>query len=352
MATSTNQPKVFTLQWHITDRCEEKCKHCYTAITSRKPLENELSFRDCQRVVDHLVDFCKILNARPRISFTGGDPFLRPDFIKLLSYARQQDVACRIMGNAYFLNSDTIKKLKELKILSYQISIDGLEDVHDEIRSKGSFKRSLEGICKLQEAGIRTVMMMTLSKVNVHQLKPVMTLASEYKVNAFAFARMCHTGSAEQNFNNIPDFSPEEYRKILLDALHHEEKLRKDGSITTFTKKDHLWALLFWELGRLHPEFIHSKKIIGGCSLGMNSFCILPDGTTLACRRFPSKVGMLPKQSLFEIYTSKEIAKYRDITKYKKCRKCELLMLCRGCPAVAHSVYGDCFAPDPQCWKE
>ena len=54
-----------------------------------------------------------------------------------------------------------------------------------------------------------------------------------------------------------------------------------------------------------------------------------------------------------EIYAQikREMEKYRDYDKFKKCSKCELKAWCRGCPAVANGTTGDFYGADPQCWK-
>jgi len=90
-----------------------------------------------------------------------------------------------------------------------------------------------------------------------------------------------------------------------------------------------------------------------GCSLGIHGLIVLADGTVQACRRFPSVVGKVPENKLLDIFiNSPQINEYRDISRLQKCSKCELIQICRGCPAVSYGVYGDWTAPDPQCWKE
>lgn len=46
-------PRVFSLQWHITQRCDLHCKHCYDR-SERAPLSLEKAFE----VLEELRDFC------------------------------------------------------------------------------------------------------------------------------------------------------------------------------------------------------------------------------------------------------------------------------------------------------
>lgn len=40
--------------------------------------------------MDGFVNMCKVLNVKPEIHFTGGDPFLREDFFDLIREAKKK----------------------------------------------------------------------------------------------------------------------------------------------------------------------------------------------------------------------------------------------------------------------
>ncbi len=104
-------------------------------------------------------------------------------------------------------------------------------------------------------------------------------------------------------------------------------------------------------LGALSED---KDTVFRGCPIGIYLLVIVADGVVYPCRRLPVRIGKVPQQSLREIFIkSKELNKMRDIGKMEKCRKCDLLQYCRGCPAVAYGASdGNYFAPDPQCWRE
>jgi radical SAM/SPASM domain protein of ACGX system len=341
--------KRFILQWHITAKCDQNCIHCYTkdSRTYRQEIENQLSFNDCKKVIDSFSEFCNKIEAKPHITFTGGDPLLCEDFFDIIEYARHFGITISILGNPNHLTEDVLLKLKENGVRSYQISIDGLEKIHDSIRGKGSFNISIKALENLKKYNIRTVVMFTLSKQNADDLIPVMNLVSELKVDAFAFARVCGLGKGK----NLETFTAQEYRGILLNAYEEEKKLILKGSKTLFNKKDPLWVLLLTELGEFHPNPQSTEKIYSGCPIGCRSFTILSDGTAFACRRFYSPIGKVTEQSIEDIFLSEELDKYRNIN-FEKCSKCSLFAYCRGCPAVAYGVTGNLGSPDPHCWKE
>jgi radical SAM/SPASM domain protein of ACGX system len=343
-----NKQRSFSLQWHITVKCDQNCSHCYVRDerTYRNELEAILAFDDCKKVIDDEVEFCQKLEATPHIAFTGGDPLLREDFFEIVKYARKKGVIVSVMGNPYHLNEENIAKLKSLGIRGYQISIDGLKETHDRFRKENSFDRSIEAIKDLRNAGIRTVVMFTISKENADDLLPVMELVSDLSVDVFAFARVCNYGNGEQ----LESLTPVEYRKILLQAYEKEKELIAEGSTTKFNKKDHLWIPLLEELGEISCQPTSDNIIYGGCSIGIRSLCILSDGTAFACRRFYSPIGKVPDQTIEELFLSAEMDHYRN-AHYEKCSLCDLFQYCRGCPAVAYNNVGRFGAPDPQCWR-
>lgn len=79
---------------------------------------------------------------------------------------------------------------------------------------------------------------------------------------------------------------------------------------------------------------------------------ILPSGDVYACRRVQnSKVANVFEDQLADMWV-RDMERYQDYTKFKKCSNCELLAFCRGCPAVASGAHGDFYDADPQCWHE
>lgn len=233
---------------------------------------------------------------------------------------------------------------------SYQISIDGLEKTHDRLRKSGSFKDSIRALKLLNEAGIDSCVMLTLSKENIKEVEKVMEIIGKLNVFSFSFARLALVGKGRQFKDN--QITPQEYRKFLIRVEKKMEELKNKGIKTRFGRKCHLWKLLEYEKG--HINLPANKKIIfDDCTLGITGLIVLADGTVYACRRFPSYVGKVPEEKLLNIFLySPQLNNYRNYQLLEKCSKCELLQICRGCPAVAFGNYGRWTAPDPQCWKK
>ena len=112
-----------------------------------------------------------------------------------------------------------------------------------------------------------------------------------------------------------------------------------------------MWKLFLYEKGLYDINFL-GDDILDGCHCGISHMTILSNGLVYACRRCESPIGKVPEQSLYDIFFGKKIEEYRKFNQFQKCKDCELLRFCRGCPSVAKCATGDFYAPDPQCWKK
>jgi radical SAM protein with 4Fe4S-binding SPASM domain len=106
-----------------------------------------------------------------------------------------------------------------------------------------------------------------------------------------------------------------------------------------------------YEEGLFKPEDANGE-IVDGCNCGRNHITILPTGDVYACRRMESKVGNVAEDNLYDLWVSDKMNAYRQYDKFEKCAKCNLLSVCRGCPAVTYGYTHNMYSPDPQCWKK
>ena len=77
-------PKTFKLQWHITECCNFRCKHCYQENYDT-PEMSLTQMKDILRQFVELVKKWQIPKNRARLSITGGEPFLHKDFFRFLN---------------------------------------------------------------------------------------------------------------------------------------------------------------------------------------------------------------------------------------------------------------------------
>lgn len=73
--------KLFHIQWHITERCNLKCTHCY-----REPYRKELGFDELISLANKIIKFANNSGRSLIITLTGGEPFLKPEVYDLALY--------------------------------------------------------------------------------------------------------------------------------------------------------------------------------------------------------------------------------------------------------------------------
>ena len=336
----------FSLQWHITNNCDQRCKHCYIFSTKNNPQEIDWSFSEFVKVLDDYEDFCRIYDKTKFVVLTGGDPILHPYFWEFVKELSVRKIQFAVLGNPFNITAADAIKLEELGSRGYQMSIDGLESTHDLMRRPGSFTTTIQKIKELKAAGARVTIMTTVSKINYTELPKIASLVSSLNVDSFAFSRYCPTHN-DTDFN----LTPSEYRGLLQEMWELYQELSRNGSKTSFSLKDHLWAPFLYEIGEYGIDVGMDRVIYDGCHCGISHLCILENGQVYACRRFNSPVGIVPRQRIEDIFFSDEMERYRETDKISKCNDCKLYGYCRGCRAVAYGTSGgDYYAEDPQCW--
>jgi|GEM_PF-4661038 len=106
--------------------------------------------------------------------------------------------------------------------------------------------------------------------------------------------------------------------------------------------------------GQLRPDIVRDLELARhGFATADNSdasyVSLLPDGEVHACRKFPSPIGDINRQSLEEIYRSAAACTYRRGC--RECDGCRVRAVCGGCLAVAFGCGLDPLArKDPACF--
>lgn len=338
----------FAFQWHITDECDQRCKHCYIFSEDNCKKPDTMDWTQIQETFYNCLDFCEVYGRLPYFYITGGDPILHRDFWRLLSLIKENEIPFTILGNPFHLTDEVCLKLRSYGCQKYQLSLDGMKETHDWFRKPGSFDCTLEKISCIKKAGIRSVIMTTVSGTNIKEVPDIIDTVVSAGADVFTFARYCPTNEEKDT-----GISSHEYRELLDICYNKFQKYEAEGCSTYFNKKDHLWTLYEYEKGIFKiPEDAQEGLIYSGCNCGNCHMTILPTGDVYACRRVQnSVVGNVFNDRLADIWVC-QMEQYRDYTKFEKCSKCELLAFCRGCPAAASGKEGNFYAADPQCWKE
>ena len=105
--------KYFAFQWHITDECDQRCKHCYIFSENNNKKIEYMTCGQMEDVVANCEDFCIMYNRAPYFYITGGDPILNPDFWYLTELLKSKGIPFSVLGNPYHITDEVCRRLKE-----------------------------------------------------------------------------------------------------------------------------------------------------------------------------------------------------------------------------------------------
>lgn len=344
-----------SIQWHITTACGHRCEHCYMYDPLTWPAErNEtLSLRDLFRLLDSFCEFEQQWDVDiDHFAITGGDPLLRKDWQEFVRELRRRGKTVAIMGNPETLTGGNIQALVELGVKHYQLSLDGLERTHDRFRNDpGTFRRTVEKLALLKQAGIRCNVMFTLFPDNALELIPLLRFVAEHTAAAsFSFDVGVFVGNASGLDRN---FTPGELKSILAGYNAEKKRLKAAGYPLGVAEKCSFHQLNRFEAGEFYPYCAAELSNISGCLIGWNGVSVLANGVVLGCRRLPFlQVGRMPEQSFEDIFLGSPVLRqYRRREFFEGCGECDFYMVCRGCPANVYSLTGDPLARNPLCYR-
>ena len=163
----------------ITSSCNLTCPMCYA---SSAPGGKHLSYGDCQRAIDRLVE----VEGTPEVlQLSGGEPTIHPQFAEILDYALQQPIDyVQINTNGLRLAHDPalIAKLAEHRSrLEVFFQLDGLDE-QSSVRLRGEplLQTKLRAIAALGQAGVHITLAVTLQAgVNLNQCGPLVRFGLE-----------------------------------------------------------------------------------------------------------------------------------------------------------------------------
>lgn len=343
---------IFGFQWHITDRCNLRCTHCYQEDYSGS---NELSLDALRRIADEVIRTLSKWNKKGDIALTGGEPFVKREIFPLIDYLESFDeiVSIDLLSNGTLIDESTVEKIVECsKIRCVQISLDGATpEVNNSIRGEGTFEKAIRAIRLLKGKSIPVNVMFTLQRRNAKDVPALISLAISEGIAGLTVERFVPVGSGSNMRDEM--CTPQEIKNAFEYISTRVEYLRNNGAQTRISQSRPLWVLCNRVVTPLNINEACATNDGGICSIGLDGLCILPDATILACRRLPIPIGNLKRDSLLKIWhTSSLLYQIADKRNLKgKCNSCEYLLQCSGCRAMAYACTGDYLAEDPQCWK-
>jgi MoaA/NifB/PqqE/SkfB family radical SAM enzyme len=175
-----------------------------------------------------LAEYEKLPGSFKDINISGGEPFLRPDLIDLIKILIAKNPQARMVISSNGFATELIKKQMKaiLKIkpdIGVGISVDGIGEIHDQIRGiPGGYQKVLVTIKALQSMGVKNLRLAyTAGDYNIDQLRQVYKLASDLGVE-FTLAAIHNAdnyfNTTDNKISKINEFK-REFGKLITDEL-------------------------------------------------------------------------------------------------------------------------------------
>ena len=275
----------------LTENCNGRCVMCNYW---KKKSNEEITPGEIREFLRH--DLMKGLKT---IAITGGEIFMRKDISEVIDIVYKEKEIRPILGtNGLFpklLNS--LLKEKKHKIAGVMVSVDGVGEVHDRVRGKGTFDITMKSLEIIRKHGFRPTINMTLSSLNYDKL---LDTYNHFKKD-YDFTYKIANRSAEHFGNNLNSkifLTDEMIRNVLRDA----EKIKDKNLYDVFLDE--------WALYGKRPD---------PCYAGITSIVLGAHGEIQPCINKPS-IGSIRKKPLEKIWPSERAERFRK--QHKHCQDC------------------------------
>ena len=186
------------IQWGIpmtisiepTTACNLRCPECPSGLRAFSRPTGNLKTDFFRQTIDQLSDKLAYL-----IFYFQGEPFINPDFLKMVEYAHTKRIYTISSTNGHFLDRETAYRTVKSGLDRLIISVDGTtQEVYEQYRKEGSLSRVIEGTRELIAAkrtlGSRTpyiIFQFLVVGPNEHQIPEIKELAKSLGVDELKF---------------------------------------------------------------------------------------------------------------------------------------------------------------------
>jgi len=320
---SNRRPITGTIE--VTRRCNFSCVHCYNNLpaSDSEARARELRLEEHRRILDEIADAGTLW-----LLFTGGEIFVRPDFMEIYRHAKQKGFLITLFTNGSGITDAIADVLAEWRPFAIEITLYGhTRETYERLtRTPGSYARVHRAIERLVERKLPLRLKTVVLKENRNELWAMKRFAEglgvEFKFDAMINPRL--DGSLTPLATRL--------EPVEVVALDLQDQKRVDA-----------WGT-FCEHFNGPPQPSGREDCLYHCGGAINSFSIDPYGGLGLCT-FSNAPGDLYDlrngsfQEGWERFLGSVVE--RRITRMTKCTRCQIKALCGMCPAYGQLEMGD-----------
>lgn len=305
--------------FEVTLRCNVRCQHCYIPFDERAgSSQDELSLVEIERIFSEMADAGCLW-----LLLTGGEPFLRKDFLKIYDSAKRKGFILSVFTNGTLLTEKIADHLAEWRPFAIEISLYGAtQATYERVTGvPGSYARCMQGIELLLERKLPLQLKSVLITLNQHELEQMKRFSESLGLE-FRFDPVINAGIDGSQYPTQFRLDPQEIiRTEVQDPLRAEK-----------------WPRVLEEFSQSE---INSTQMYT-CGAGRSGFHIDPTGKLCLCltARTPNydlRHGSF-KEGWERFMTSMLALEY---SRSFSCTGCNLRPVCAQCPAMGLTEFGD-----------
>ena len=360
MRTDFSEAPIFVC-WEATKACLLACRHCRArAIRNMQP--GELTTSQALKLIEQLVEFGE---PYPALLLTGGDPLMRPDFFKLIEYAKRKGLYVAVATSVTSrLNESSMSRMKELEVDIISVSLDGATPrTHDKLRGvQGTWQATIDALRMAKALGLKAQANTTVMRSNIHELADVFHVIKENGAVAWEVFFLIRTGRGA-SLEALDASESEEVMNFLYDAACYGipvrtaegpsfRRVRVQRQTDNMTISGRLFRELANQLRALEGEPTASPTFkLTQTADGKGIMFVSHTGEVYPSGFLPINCGRVPRENLRTIYRSHTLfTALRDTSNLKgRCGICEYNSVCGGSRSRAFSELNDPFQEDPIC---
>ena len=320
-------PEVAALE--LTYRCNHRCIFCSCPWESDVIARGEeLGASEWERVIREL---------RRRgtriVSFSGGEPTLRPDLLSIIDAARRNDTQSCLVSNGRAMDKRMLHALAD-RWVTLSLSVPGIQTFEQQTGFDG-VEHVMGLFREARSVGMRVTANITVTKVNLPELYETIAYSLVNGASYVLLNRFLPGGRGLDNSRYL--LNQDEVNEMLQVA---EKTLKKAGA------RGHVGT----ELPYCAVDSPNSLKALGvnyQCGAAKSFYAIDPSGFVRVCNHSEQRLC-----SAFEIDSLEQNAYWNRFVRRdyrpKMCAGCEHVAICDGgCREAAHVYGGDVCGKDP-----
>jgi radical SAM protein with 4Fe4S-binding SPASM domain len=310
----------------LTWRCNLACPHCYNRLPlhDRSALRTELTYEEHCRILDEISDAGCLW-----LLLTGGEIFVRKDFRRIYTYAKQKGLLITLFTNGTLITPDLADFLKEWPPFSIEITLYGRTRMtYERVTAvPGSYGRCMNGIRLLMERKLPLSLKTLLLTTNSHELGPMQAFVEQELGLPYRFDAMV---------NPCIDCSPQPLAFRLDPRQSVELDLRDE-------RRSMEWREF---VDRHSSQLSQSGDGLYECGAGTKTFAINPRGGLSLCafagvEGYDLRTGTFKEGWEGPVLTERS----RKITRPTRCVRCAIKAACGMCPAYGRLENRDAEEP-------